>query len=249
MPVRLFSSAPPRGCITHKQAALGTRPERCAKYINQHCWQERRLATLRVSCLLGAGRSAWCCGWPVLLARAVPGVCPACFVPGSLDSPEGSFLTALCEMQVTCGSPALSEYAPTAAGPVLVQSIGLHENPPGLGTALSHMTPVPAGEAISNSESIRRAHNSFSPPQAIVPEETKHPDEEGDAFHFICYIHRSGHVWELDGLKAGPIKLGACNEVCAQPSVVGPALVMQVLRHPTIVLLGPSELGTVAPAE
>lgn len=112
-----------------------------------------------------------------------------------------------------------------------------------LRTARNPTACVPAGEAISNSESIRRAHNSFSPPQAIVPEETQHPDEEGDAFHFICYIHRSGHVWELDGLKAGPIKLGACTEVCAQPSVVGPAIAMHVLGHWTVVLLAPSSWG------
>ena len=90
------------------------------------------------------------------------------------------------------------------------------------------------------------AHNSFSPPQAIIPEETKHPDEEGDAFHFICYIHRSGHVWELDGLKAGPIKLGACTEVRAQPSVLGPAIAMQVPGHWTVIQLAQSSWG---PAE
>ena len=133
--------------------------------------------------------------------------------------------------------PAANEPAPAAAAQSLPRALvckGTHQHWKG---APTHMTPVPAGEAISNSESIRRAHNSFSPPQAIIPEETKHLDEEGDAFHFICYIHCSGHVWELDGLKAGPIKLGACTEVCAQPSVDGPASAMQVI------LLAPSSWG------
>eukprot|EP00891_Asterochloris_glomerata_P005420 jgi/Astpho2/5420/fgenesh1_pm.00076_%23_5_t len=106
-----------------------------------------------------------------------------------------------------------------------------------LGSALTDLksftadfTPALRGEAISNSESIRRAHNSFSPPQAIVPEETQHPDEEGDAFHFICYIHRSRHVWELDGLKAGPIKLGACTE-SDWLEVAGPSIQERIKRY------------------
>jgi hypothetical protein len=44
----------------------------------------------------------------------------------------------------------------------------------------------PAGLAIGNSDTIRSVHNSFSPPQSIVPEEKD--DEKGEAFHFIAYV-------------------------------------------------------------
>ncbi|KAI7838511.1 hypothetical protein COHA_007772 [Chlorella ohadii] len=70
--------------------------------------------------------------------------------------------------------------------------------------------PEMKGLAIGNSECIRSVHNSFSPPQPIVPEERD--DEKGEAFHFIAYLPVNGALYELDGLKPGPIKLAECSE-------------------------------------
>ncbi|EFN54569.1 hypothetical protein CHLNCDRAFT_10119, partial [Chlorella variabilis] len=71
--------------------------------------------------------------------------------------------------------------------------------------------PDMKGLAIGNSETIRSVHNSFSPPQPILPPEER-DDDKGEAFHFIAYVPVGGCLYELDGLKEGPIKLADCSE-------------------------------------
>lgn len=73
-----------------------------------------------------------------------------------------------------------------------------------------------SGSTISNSELIRAAHNSFSPPALFVDEDKNQPppdqdDKDDGLFHFIGYMNIHGRIYELDGLKSFPIVHETCN--------------------------------------
>ncbi|KAM8822292.1 ubiquitin carboxyl-terminal hydrolase isozyme L5 [Synchiropus picturatus] len=67
------------------------------------------------------------------------------------------------------------------------------------------------GLALSNSEVIRQVHNSFAR-QQMFEFDAKSSSKDEDAFHFVSYVPVNGRLYELDGLREGPIDLGACTQ-------------------------------------
>lgn len=69
--------------------------------------------------------------------------------------------------------------------------------------------PYLKGLTLSNSAPIRTVHNSFAR-QTLYEMDSKSQNKE-DVFHFVGYVPIGGRLYELDGLKEGPLDLGACG--------------------------------------
>ncbi|KAF4201014.1 hypothetical protein CNMCM8927_002223 [Aspergillus lentulus] len=88
------------------------------------------------------------------------------------------------------------------------------------------------GEALSNSETIRTAHNAFARASPFVDETVRTAqDEEADVYHFIAYTPVNGVLYELDGLQPYPISHGECVAETFPEKVIA-VLQRRIARYP-----------------
>ncbi|KAL4949201.1 ubiquitin carboxyl-terminal hydrolase [Aspergillus filifer] len=146
-----------------------------------------------------------------------------------------NFFFANQTIQNACGTQAilsvlLNHDTPTAEN---------NQRPIELGSELSSFkdftTGFPSdlrGEALSNSEAIRAAHNAFARASPFVDETARRDDdEEGDVYHFIAYTPINGQLFELDGLQQSPISHGPCTSD-SFPEKVIEVLQERIARYP-----------------
>jgi len=89
------------------------------------------------------------------------------------------------------------------------------------------------GAALGDSTAIRTAHNSFARAEPLIFEGPRPATDDDDVFHFIAYIPYRGQVYELDGLKAGPIALGEYDSAVPESwvGVAAPAVQTRIARY------------------
>jgi len=67
--------------------------------------------------------------------------------------------------------------------------------------------PALKGLSLSNSDVIKQVHNSFAR-QQMFEFDNSMKDDDKDSYHFVAYVPINGRLYELDGLKDGPVDLG-----------------------------------------
>jgi ubiquitin carboxyl-terminal hydrolase L5 len=90
--------------------------------------------------------------------------------------------------------------------------------------------PAMKGLALSNQDVIRSVHNSFSR-QNVFEFDQKSASKDEDVYHFVTYIPIEGRLYELDGLKDGPIDHGVIHEGKDWTEVVRPVLQDRINKY------------------
>eukprot|EP00921_Rhytidocystis_pertsovi_P015952 GHVQ01025224.1.p1 GENE.GHVQ01025224.1~~GHVQ01025224.1.p1 ORF type:complete len:271 (+),score=36.13 GHVQ01025224.1:102-914(+) len=136
-----------------------------------------------------------------------------------LEEEEGNSLGRIITYQEHPTLFFAKQVIPNACATQAILSILMNSLPPkSLGPLLSSLhsftadfDPTMKGLAISNSDHLRKTHNSFKANTSFDVEEDDDENDQRkkeDAFHFVSYVCFAGHCYELDGLSTGPRWLG-----------------------------------------
>lgn len=86
------------------------------------------------------------------------------------------------------------------------------------------------GLSLSNSDEIRSVHNSFAK-QSMFEFDSKMASKDDDVFHFVSYVPIKGRLYELDGLKEGPIDHGVIEDGADWLDVVKPIIEQRMAKY------------------
>jgi len=86
------------------------------------------------------------------------------------------------------------------------------------------------GLSLSNCDVIRNVHNSFSRQQMFEFDASLAKDDD-DVFHFVGYMPIDGRLYELDGLKDGPMDLGAIETGADWTDVARPIIEKRMQKY------------------
>ncbi|ESO84586.1 hypothetical protein LOTGIDRAFT_236234 [Lottia gigantea] len=90
--------------------------------------------------------------------------------------------------------------------------------------------PALRGLSLSNSDVIKQVHNSFARQQMFEFDE-KQAKKDDDVFHFVGYLPIDNRLYELDGLKDGPVDLGAIPSETDWLDVVRPVIEKRMQKY------------------
>lgn len=90
--------------------------------------------------------------------------------------------------------------------------------------------PSLKGLSLSNSDQIKQVHNSFAR-QQMFEFDNSMKDDDKDSYHFVAYLPINGRLYELDGLKDGPVDLGAVESHDKWMSHVKPVIERRMMKY------------------
>lgn len=89
------------------------------------------------------------------------------------------------------------------------------------------MDPYMKGLSISNSEKIRLEHNKFGKPEPFIFS-GKRKATDDDVFHYVSYIYFKNNIYEIDGMREGPILIAENVNVNEWVDVLKPSIMKRI---------------------
>ncbi|XP_065217127.1 ubiquitin carboxyl-terminal hydrolase isozyme L5 [Planococcus citri] len=86
------------------------------------------------------------------------------------------------------------------------------------------------GLSLSNCQAIRSVHNSFAKP-TLFEFDSKSQNKNDETYHFVSYVPIDGRLYEIDGLKAGPIDLGIIPPNSDWLNIAKPVIENRIKRY------------------